>query len=132
ADYFMWEHFTTKPLVDEGVFRRIADCPTPWPCFVIAVRDEVLANNLEDVKKVLNIINTETLIFKQKKEIAAILATRYQQKIEDIKEWLKITEWNAGKPITQNLIARIQNKMISLNVLEENKNANEFIKNIYL
>ena len=132
ADYFMWEHFTTKPLVDEGVFRRIADCPTPWPCFVIAVRDEVLANNLEDVKKVLNIINTETLIFKQKKEIAAILATRYQQKIEDIKEWLKITEWNAGKPITQNLIARIQNKMISLNVLDEKKNANEFIKNIYI
>ena len=54
------------------------------------------------------------------------------QKIEDIKEWLKITEWNAGKPITQNLIARIQNKMISLNVLDEKKNANEFIKNIYL
>ena len=132
ADYFMWEHFTTKPLVDEGVFRRIADCPTTWPCFVIAVRDEVLANNLEDVKKVLNIINTETLIFKQKKEITAILATRYQQKIEDIKEWLKITEWNAGKPITQNLIARIQNKMISLNVLDEKKNANEFIKNIYI
>ena len=132
ADYFMWEHFTTKPLVDRGVFRRIADCPTPWPCFVIAVRDEILANNLEDVKKVLNIINAETLLFKQKNEIAAILATRYQQKIEDIKEWLKITEWNAGKPITQNLITRIQNKMISLNVLEEKKNANEFIKNIYL
>ena len=29
----------TKPLVDNGIFRRIADCPTPWPCFVIAVRD---------------------------------------------------------------------------------------------
>ena len=32
----------TKPLVDNGTFRRIADCPTPWPCFVIAVRNEVL------------------------------------------------------------------------------------------
>jgi len=28
ADYFMWEHFMTKPLVDKGVFRRVADCPT--------------------------------------------------------------------------------------------------------
>ena len=27
ADYFMWEHFTTKPLVDSGVFRRIAENP---------------------------------------------------------------------------------------------------------
>ena len=132
ADYFMWEHFTTKPLVDEGIFRRIDDCPTPWPCFVIAVRDEILSNHLEDVKKVLNIINAETLIFKQKNDIAAILSARYQQKMEDIKEWLKITEWNAGKPITSNLISRIQNKMISFNVLEEKKKAKEFIKNIYL
>ena len=38
ADYFLWEKFTTKPLVDAGVFRRIGDCPSPWPCFVIAVR----------------------------------------------------------------------------------------------
>ena len=28
ADYFMWEHFTTKPLVDQGIFRRLGDCPT--------------------------------------------------------------------------------------------------------
>ena len=35
ADYFLWEKYTTKPLVDSGVFRRIGECPTPWPCFVI-------------------------------------------------------------------------------------------------
>ena len=39
ADYFMWERFMTKPLVDKGIFRKIADCPTPWPCFVIAARN---------------------------------------------------------------------------------------------
>jgi hypothetical protein len=32
----------TKPLVDKGIF-RIGDCPTPWPCFVIAVRDELIS-----------------------------------------------------------------------------------------
>ena len=41
ADYFMWEHFTTKPFVDNGTFRRIGNCPSPWPCFVLAVRYEV-------------------------------------------------------------------------------------------
>ena len=45
ADYFMWERFMTQPLVDEGIFRRIDECPTPWPCFVIAVRDEFLEKN---------------------------------------------------------------------------------------
>ncbi|MGY0426572.1 MAG: substrate-binding domain-containing protein, partial [Polaribacter sp.] len=104
ADYFMWEHFTTKPLVDNGTFRRIGNCPTPWPCFVIAVRNEVLKNNFNEVKKVLNIINTETAHFKDIKNIDAILAERYSQKLEDIQKWLKITTWNTGKPITKNLI----------------------------
>jgi hypothetical protein len=40
--------FMTKPLVDKGIFRRIGDCPTPWPCFVIAVRDEILEKYPED------------------------------------------------------------------------------------
>ncbi|WP_299670142.1 substrate-binding domain-containing protein [uncultured Polaribacter sp.] len=132
ADYFMWEHFTTKPLVDNGTFRRIDDCPTPWPCFVVAVRNEILENNFEEVKKVLDIINQQTTNFKDIPNIDEVLAERYEQQIEDIQKWLKITEWNDGKPITKNLITRIQNKMLRYNVIEKKKNSGEFIKNMYI
>ncbi|GAB7256391.1 substrate-binding domain-containing protein [Polaribacter sp. OB-PA-B3] len=132
ADYFMWEHFTTKPLVDNGTFRRVDNCPTPWPCFVVAVRNEVLENNASEVKKVLDIINAQTTNFKEIEDIDKILAKRYEQKLEDIQKWLKITEWNDGKPITKNLITRIQNKMVSFNVIEEKKNSKEFVKNMYI
>ena len=132
ADYFMWEHFTTKPLVDQGVFRRIDDCPTPWPCFVVAVRNEVLENNFEDVKKVLDIINFETKYFKKRFAIDQTLANRYEQQLEDIQQWLKITEWNYGKPITKNLITRIQNKMVQFNVMKEKQISGNFIKNMYV
>ncbi|WP_375240626.1 substrate-binding domain-containing protein [Polaribacter sp.] len=132
ADYFMWEHFTTKPLVDNGTFRRVDNCPTPWPCFVVAVRNEVLENNANEVKKVLDIINAQTANFKEIEDIDKILAKRYEQKLEDIQKWLKITEWNDGKPITKNLITRIQNKMVSFNVIEEKKNSTEFVKNMYI
>ena len=132
ADYFMWEHFTTKPLVDNGTFRRIDDCPTPWPCFVIAVRNEVLENNFEEVKKVLDIINTETKDFKKIKSIDKTLAIRYEQQLEDIQEWLKITEWNDGEAITENLIETIQNKMVQFNVIEEKERPSSFIKNMYI
>ncbi|MFD2528575.1 substrate-binding domain-containing protein [Polaribacter marinaquae] len=132
ADYFMWEHFTTKPLVDNGTFRRVDNCPTPWPCFVVAVRNEVLENNANEVKKVLDIINAQTNNFKEIEDIDKILAKRYEQKLEDIQKWLKITEWNDGKPITKNLITRIQNKMVSFNVIEEKKNSTEFVKNMYI
>ena len=127
ADYFMWERFTTKPLVDNGTFRRIGNCPTPWPCFVIAVRNEILENHYTEVKEVLDIINQQTKDFKNIENIDKILAKRYEQKLEDIQKWLKITEWNDGKPITKNLITRIQNKMVRFNVIEKSKNSGEFI-----
>jgi hypothetical protein len=46
----------TKPLVDQGIFRRIADCPT-WPCFVIAVRNTILERHPEIIKTILEVIN---------------------------------------------------------------------------
>ena len=127
ADYFMWEHFTTKPLVDNGTFRRVGNCPTPWPCFVIAVRNEILEKHHTEIKKVLDIINEQTKDFKNIENIDKILAKRYEQKLEDIQKWLKITDWNDGKPITKNLITRIQNKMVRFNVIEKIKNSGEFI-----
>ena len=116
ADYFMWEHFMTKPLVDNGVFRRLGDCPTPWPCFVIAVREEVLAKQPESISKLLEIINTKTRNFKDIPNISALLATTFNQKIEDIIEWLSITEWSQEK-IDVALLNRIQNQLVELNII---------------
>lgn len=116
ADYFMWEHFMTKPLVDNGVFRRLGDCPTPWPCFVIAVREEVLAKQPETITKLLGIINAKTRIFKAIPDIDKQLAKTYNQKIEDIKEWLTLTEWSQEK-IDAVLIERIQNQLVELNII---------------
>ena len=132
ADYFMWEHFTTKPLVDNNTFKRLGDCPTPWPCFLVAVRNEVLENNFNEVKKVLDIINNCTDNFKSTENIDKTLAVRYEQKLEDIQEWLSITEWNDGKPITKNLITRIQNKMVGFNVINSKKDSGELIRNMYI
>lgn len=130
ADYFMWEHFTTKPYVDEGIFRRLGDCPTPWPCFVVAIRDEVLEKHPEEIKTVLDIINNCTSDFKEIENIDKTLSIRYEQQLEDIQEWLSITEWNDGKPITKNLLTRIQNKMVGFNVISEKINSGRLIKKL--
>lgn len=132
ADYFMWEHFTTKPLVDNGTFRRIGDCPTPWPCFVVAVRNEVLEKNVEEVKTILNIINSYTKNFKDIENIDKTLSTRYEQQEKDVQDWLSITEWNDGKPITEDLITAIQNKMINFNVIEQRIKPEDLIRNLYI
>jgi sulfonate transport system substrate-binding protein len=132
ADYFMWEHFTTKPLVDNATFRRLEDCSTPWPCFVIAVRNEILEKNIEEVKRVLTIINNQTSNFKELENIDSILSSRYQQKLEDIQKWLSITEWDCENSISEKFIEDIQNKMLTYNVIESKIDAGNFIKNMYI
>ncbi len=117
ADYFMWERFMTKPLVDNGTFRRVADCPTPWPCFVIAVRNEVLENNSNIIEQILDIINATTEEFKYIPSIDRTLANKYNQKLEDIQEWLSLTHWSQ-KQIDKNTLEKVQNQLLSLNIIE--------------
>ncbi|MCM4163249.1 MULTISPECIES: substrate-binding domain-containing protein [unclassified Arenibacter] len=118
ADYFMWERFTTKPLVDQGVFRRIADCPTPWPCFVIAATDKFITENPGTLAHILETINIYTSDFKQIPSIDRTLANRYKQQLEDIKHWLSLTQWGHRNISKQNL-ELAQNTLKDLRLIEK-------------
>ncbi|WP_166966686.1 substrate-binding domain-containing protein [Yeosuana marina] len=126
ADYFMWEKFTTKPLVDNEIFRRIGNCPTPWPCFVIAVREEFLESNEEDVKSILNIVNNTTSEFKEIPSIDRTIANRYEQNIEDVKDWLQITEWSQTI-IDKQTILDIQNQLLNLKIIAKTLDYSELV-----
>ncbi len=132
ADYFMWEHFTTKPLVDRKIFQRVGDCPTPWPCFVIAVRDEVLKSYPGQIKIILDTINKQNAIFKSIVGIDQVLSKRYDQQLKDIQKWLSITEWNSDDRISKEFIQEVQNKLYFFGVINTKKNPAEFIKNMYI
>ncbi len=127
SDYFMWERFMTKPLVDNGVFRRIADCPTPWPCFVIAVRDEVLERHPGTIARILEIINQTTAEFKEIPSIDRTLASKYDQKIEDIREWLSLTRWSQ-KPVSENMLNKVQNQLLDLSIIDKKGTFAELVK----
>ena len=107
ADYFMWEHFTTKPLVDNGTFRRVVDCPTPWPCFVIAVKNEILKIDYADVRKMIDIVNQKSSEILNIPGIDEVFAERYGQKIEDIRKWMEITSWSQQQ-ITEADLEEVQ------------------------
>lgn len=127
ADYFMWERFMTKPLVDKGVFRKIADCPTPWPCFVIAVRNEFLEKNIGSIQLILEIINNTTIEFKDIPSIDRTLASKYHQKIEDIQEWLSLTKWSQ-KPLEEKMLNKIQNQLFELKIIDKKGTFAELVK----
>ncbi len=127
ADYFMWERFMTKPLVDKGIFRKVADCPTPWPCFVIAVRNEFLESNRQTIALLLEIINNTTIEFKEIPSIDRTLATKYNQKLEDIQTWLSLTKW-AQKSLEEKVLNKIQNQLFDLKIIEKKGTFAEIVK----
>ncbi|TBW29221.1 substrate-binding domain-containing protein [Gramella sp. KN1008] len=116
AQYFMWEHFTTKPLVDNKTFRLVADCPTPWPCFVIAARNETIRKDPNRLQKMLEILNAETREFKLQRNIDIVLSERYQQKLEDIRKWLDLTRWSQEQ-ISDETINKVIKQLANLNLI---------------
>ena len=117
GDYFMWEKFMTKPYVDNGTFRLVGESPTPWPSFVIAVRNEVLENEADAITNILKVINAVTKNFKSLEGIDEMIAHRYGQKIEDVREWLSLTEWSDSQ-LTVKELENIQQKLVELDLIE--------------
>lgn len=118
ADYFMWERFMTKPLVDKGIFRRLDDCLTPWPSFVIVATDEIIKKEPELIANILKIINAKTTIFKEIPNITATLATRFNQKTEDSTTWLSKTEWSQ-KTVDKEMLNKVQNQLFELAIIDK-------------
>lgn len=127
ADYFMWERFMTKPLVDAQIFRCIDTLPTPWPCFVIAVRDAFLEKNENEVKTILEIINNTTSEFKDIPSIDKTLANRYNHKLEDVQAWLSLTEWSQ-EVLDEKTIDNIQSELLEVRIIKKKKRYDEIVK----
>lgn len=116
ADYFMWEHFMTKPLVDQKVFRRLGDCPTPWPSFVVVATNAFVAKNKRLIDNLLECINMTTSEFKHIPSIDRTLATKYNQQIEDIKQWLLMTKWSQ-RQLSEKNFDKVQSQLKELNLI---------------
>lgn len=118
ADYFMWERFMTKPLVDQGVFRRLDDCLTPWPSFVIVATDNLIENQPQIIDTILEIINIQTASFKNIPNITSTLAQQFNQKKEDIEQWISRTEWSQ-ETISEEVLNNVQNQLIEVNIIDK-------------
>lgn len=129
SGYFLWEHFMTKPLVDQGIFRRLGDCPTPWPCFVVAVREEVLEQYASEILEILKIINDKTRLFKNIQNIDALLASRYKLEIADVREWLSLTQWSQNQ-LEEQVLNKVQNQLLNLSLINKKGTFAEMVKTV--
>lgn len=126
ADYFMWERFMTQPLVDNGTFRKLADCPTPWASFIVVATDKALEENKYCIAQILEIINNTTIEFKQIPSIDRTLANVFNLKLENVQQWLSLTQWSQTN-FTKKEIEQLQNQLLQFELIKNKISYNEVV-----
>jgi len=118
SEGFLWERFTTQPYVDQGLMRRVGECPTPWPAFALAASDRLILESPELLTTVTGVINEVCRTFKSRPAIVDSIAARYGLERQQAADWLELTEWNAEPGIQRPELQPIIDILAELNLLE--------------
>ncbi|KAI0398337.1 hypothetical protein F5Y17DRAFT_454336 [Xylariaceae sp. FL0594] len=101
ADFFMWEHFTSKRYHDAGDIQRVGEIYTPWPSWQIVASSALLRGGekgrpyprLMDVFKKLDqgVRHFET----HEEEVVQYIAQNLDYSAEDAREWIRTVRFSA-------------------------------------
>jgi len=130
---FLWEKYMTKPLVDKGLFTRVGEIPTPWPCFVMVASKKALEKYPQQLKKLREMVYEKSSSLSKDIDLPRQLSENYNINESDLKEWLTQTDWaNKGeiqiKTLRQTIESLKSLNLISQEIAVEELVALEFVE----
>ena len=97
ADFFMWEHFTSRRYYDNGEIKKIGEIYTPWSSWKIVAREEVLEERKDHLDEVFEKVEMGVRYFENHQEEAVeYISTELDYSAEDAREWLKTVKFAKG------------------------------------
>lgn len=124
AQAFLWEKYTTYPFTEQGKCRYIDEVITPWPCFTIAVRTEILEKYPEKLAEMCQIVNERAREMKKNKQAADIISWRYNLRQGQVKNWLIETDWNYDGIEYPLAFEKAITYLLKLNLISEKESEN--------
>lgn len=94
AQAFLWEKYTTFPFCEQKKCRYIDEVVTPWPCFVIAVKNSVYEKHAGLLDQMCKVVNNKAREIKSHSYSVDIISWRYNLRSGQVKNWLIETDWN--------------------------------------
>ncbi|XPS80993.1 hypothetical protein M3J09_012937 [Ascochyta lentis] len=134
ADFFMWEHFTSKRYYDNGSIKRVGEIYTPWSSWKIVAANSLLnpenwshgANASspalkEELEDALEKINKGVKHFEENQEEAVrYISTKLDYSEEDAREWLKTVKFAKDvRGVDQKVVDKTVNILQKAGVLDE-------------
>lgn len=124
ADFFMWEHFTSKKFYDSGEIRRVGEIYTPWSSWKIVASTSLTTGGLDArVKDLFSKLDQGVAHFeKHQDEAVNYIATNLGYTEPDAREWLKTVRFPAR---TEGVKGEVVEKCVGIlrkaGVLKEGK-----------
>lgn len=117
ADVFLWEKLMTKPLVDAGRFRRVAEFAAPWPGFVVCASLDALRTKREAIAVLLDEVFPVAAAVRADPATPGELAERFGLDAGDAAQWLAATEWATAAGIEPAIIDSVADALAELELL---------------
>jgi sulfonate transport system substrate-binding protein len=131
TDAFYWEKFTTKPYVDKGMLRFLGEYITPWPCFMIAASEKMIANHSEELKKMLQVIYFVNQQFMRSVFSVEMVSDRYGISVDDARQWFHNTEWATNTRVTEKMLDNVQFTLMQTGIIQSRKAFEDIYTDIY-
>lgn len=124
ADAFLWEKYTTHPHTEQKKCKYIGEVVTPWPCFVIAVRNEVFEKHEEELMKMCSIVEGKAKELKANENAIDLISWRYNLRRGQVENWLNETDWNYNGVQYPLAFEKAVNYLLKLNLISEEESEN--------
>ncbi|KAH8733710.1 hypothetical protein BGZ61DRAFT_491289 [Ilyonectria robusta] len=124
ADFFMWEHFTSKKFYDSGEIRRVGEIYTPWPSWMIVASTKLTEGGLDSrIKELFGKLDSGIAHFNANSEAAVeFIASNLEYSEADAKEWLKTVRFpQATEGVKMEIVQNCVSILRKAGVLVENK-----------
>jgi len=118
TDAFLWETFTTKPYIDQNLVKKIGEVVTPWPCFVIAVRNDLLETQSGQIKKFLAAIQEACLEFKKTDKSLKYISKESKLSLEDSKKWFDLVQFSFDGGVSRKVINHALELLLKVGVIK--------------
>lgn len=124
---FLWEKYTTAPMVKNGTMKRIGEIPSPWPCFLMAASESAVSkfgNILTDVRAKVYELSRSIWTIENR---ASLLANYYDLDQHEVEKWLNQTRWCTEAKVSVKELTQAMQTMKELGILQNELKPDLFI-----
>ncbi|MBC6365250.1 ABC transporter substrate-binding protein [Algoriphagus sp. AK58] len=124
---FLWEKYTTAPMVKKGRMRRIGEIPSPWPCFVMVASDKAIADFGQVIFDLRDYLYSLSKKMVTQKNLSELIGKEYDLPPAEIEKWLSQTEWCTEPEVSKSQLIDSMKKMMELGILNSGLDLQQFI-----